>query len=145
MISTDDWSTTYKCNYDVAPETKLRSFQIKLNLRAVVTNIVLRSFEITTTDKCTFCDAEKETLLHLFCTCVKIASFWENVSSWIESKLKYRLVLKPFNMLFGIECNHKFYTIITCLYYMLDFYFFYFFDVKPQKIFLTCYSKCENS
>ena len=80
-ISTDDWSTIYKCNYDVTPKTKLRSFQIKLNLRAVVTNIVLLGLEITTTDKCTFCDAEKETLLHLFCTCVKVASFWENVSS----------------------------------------------------------------
>ena len=73
-------------------ETKLRSFQIKLNLRAVVTNIVLHGLEITTTDKCTFCDAEKETLLHLFCTCLKVASFWENFSSWIESKLKYRLM-----------------------------------------------------
>ena len=114
-ISTDDWSTIYKCNYDVTPETKLRSFQIKLNLRAVVTNIVLHGLEITTTDKCTFCDAEKETLLHLFCTCVKVASFWENVSSWIESKLKYKLVLKPCNMLFGVDCNHKLYTIINCL------------------------------
>ena len=99
----------------MTPETKLRLFQIKLNLRAVVTNIVLHGLEITTTDKCTFCDAEKETLLHLFCTCVKVAPFWENVGSWIESKLKYRLVLKPFNMLFGVECNHKFYTIINCL------------------------------
>ena len=45
----------------------------------------------------------------------KIASFWENVSSWIESKLKYRLVLKPINMLFSVECNHKFYTINNCL------------------------------
>ena len=40
-ISPDNWSTIYKCNYDVTPETKLRSFQIKLNLRALVTNIVL--------------------------------------------------------------------------------------------------------
>ena len=80
-ISTDDWSTIYKCNYDVTPETKLRSFQIKLNLRPVVTNIVLHGLEITTTNKCTFCDAEKETFLHLFCTCVKVALFWENVSS----------------------------------------------------------------
>ena len=36
--------------------------------------------------------------------------FWK-----IESKLKYKLVLKPFNMLFGLECKHKFYTIINCL------------------------------
>ena len=58
----------------------------------------------------------KRTLFYIFfCTCVKVVSFWENVSSWIELKLKYRLVLKPFNMLFGVECNHKFYAIINCL------------------------------
>ena len=44
-------------------------------MRAVVTNIVLHVLEITTTDKCIFCDAEKETLLRLFCTCVKVVSF----------------------------------------------------------------------
>ena len=114
-VGIDDWSTVYKCNYDVTPETKLRSFQIKVNLRAVVTNIVLNGLEITTTDKCTFCDAEKETLLHLFLYLCKSCFFWENVCSWIKSKLKYRLILKPFNMLFGVECNHKFYTIINCL------------------------------
>ena len=39
-IGTDDWSTIFQCNYEVTPETKLRLFQIKLNLRAVVTSIV---------------------------------------------------------------------------------------------------------
>ena len=39
-ISTEDWSTIYKCNYEITPETKLRSFQIKLNLRAVVIQIL---------------------------------------------------------------------------------------------------------
>ena len=46
-----------------------------------------------------FCDAEKETLLHFFCTCFKVASFWYNARKWIESKLKRRLVLPPYNML----------------------------------------------
>ena len=68
-------------NYEVIPKTKLRSFQIKPNLRAIDTNIVLHGLEIN--DKCTFCDVEKETLLHLFCTCVKVASFWENVSKLV--------------------------------------------------------------
>ena len=133
LIGAGDWSTIYKCNFDVTPETKLKSFQIKLNLRAVVTNIVLYGLEITTTDKCTFCDAEKETLLHLFCISVKVASFWENVSSLIESKLKYGLVLKPFNMLFSVECNYIFYTIINCLLLHARVLFF---GVKLQKIFL---------
>ena len=84
-IGADNWSTICKRNYKITPEIKLRSFQFQLNLRAVVTNIALHGLEITANDKCTFCDAEKETLLHLFFTGVKVASYWENVSSWIES------------------------------------------------------------
>ena len=51
----------------------------------------------------------------LFCTCVKVASSWKNVSSWVEPKLKHGPVLMPFNMLFDVECDNKFYTIINCL------------------------------
>ena len=70
----------------------------------------------TITDKCSFCEDEKETFSLLLCSSIKIASFWDNVSSWIESKLKCRLVLQPFNMLFSVGCNYKFYAFIyNCL------------------------------
>ena len=39
-----DWDQAYKTNYLCTIETKLRSFQIKLNLRGVVTNIQLFGF-----------------------------------------------------------------------------------------------------
>jgi len=48
--------------------------------------IGLHGFELIATDKCIFCDSEPETFIHLFCTCNIIATFWENVSSWIESQ-----------------------------------------------------------
>ena len=67
-----------------------------------ITVLISHGHEITTTEKCTFCDGEKETFLHFLFTCVEVASFWKNVSNWIESKLKYRLVLRPFNVLFGV-------------------------------------------
>jgi len=51
---TVSWSDVHKCNYFATPERKLRFFYIKLNLRAIDTNIVLFGIEIKTTDKCTF-------------------------------------------------------------------------------------------
>ena len=75
-MQTGNWSTIYKCNYKITLEIKLRLFQFKLNLSAVVTNIALHGLEITANLKCTFCDAEKETLLPFFCTGVKVASCW---------------------------------------------------------------------
>jgi len=44
----------------------------------------------------------------------KLSMFWENVSSWIVSKLKFRIILQPFNMLFGVKQVHKFSLIINC-------------------------------
>jgi len=40
-----------------------------------VTNIALHGFELIDTNKCTFCHRDPETLIHLFCTCTKIAFF----------------------------------------------------------------------
>ena len=76
----EDWSSMCKCNYEVTAETKLRSFQTKLKLRTVVANIILRGLHTITIDKYTFCHAGK-TYLHLLRACVKIASFWDKVSS----------------------------------------------------------------
>jgi len=74
-LNSDDWLGICKSNYTATQETKLRSFQIKFNLRAIVTNVALHGFELVDTDKCIFCDNEPEPLLHLFCTCTKIVLF----------------------------------------------------------------------
>ena len=67
------WNTLYRSVYNSTIETKLRSFQVKLNLRAIVTNVALvYGFSISDTDKCSFCKIEPETLLHLFYACRSI-------------------------------------------------------------------------
>ena len=101
-LGTEDWSIIYKCIYEVTSETKLKSFQIKVYMRAVATNIILHGLEIITTDKCTFYNSRTETFSHLLCTFIKVTSFWDNInfSGWIESKLKCILDFKPFNVLF---------------------------------------------
>ena len=50
--------------------------------KAVVTNIALHCFDIADSGKCSFCETERETLLHLFCACSSLILFWENVISW---------------------------------------------------------------
>ena len=41
-----NWNQIYKLNYFASNEVKLRSFQIKLNLRAIVTKIALHGMEL---------------------------------------------------------------------------------------------------
>ena len=61
-----------------------------------MTNITLHCFHIADSDKCSFCKTERETLLHLFCTCSSLVLFWENVlsCSLIHNRLICYLVLK---------------------------------------------------
>ena len=40
---------------------------IKLNFRAIVTNIALCDFSQVESENCTFCNQHRETLVHLFC------------------------------------------------------------------------------
>ena len=61
-----DWNEIYKTNYLCSIETKLRSFQIKLNLRVIVTNIQLFGFVLIESENCKFCNKAPKTLLHLF-------------------------------------------------------------------------------
>ena len=83
-----DWDEIYKTNYLCTIKTKLRSFQIKLNLRVVVTKIQLFGFGLIESENCKFCSRAPETFLHLFCTCHVVITNLENVSACISSLLQ---------------------------------------------------------
>ena len=61
-----DWKKVYENNYFSTIETKLRSFQIKLNLRSLVMNVQLAGFDIIDIELCSFCLQQPETLMHFF-------------------------------------------------------------------------------
>ena len=61
-----DWKKVYENNYFSTIETKLRSFQIRLNLRSLVMNVQLAGFGIIDSELCFFCLQQPETLMHFF-------------------------------------------------------------------------------
>ena len=61
-----DWKKVYENNYFSTIETKLRSFQIRLNLRSLVMNVQLAGFGIINSELCFFCLQQPETLMHFF-------------------------------------------------------------------------------
>ena len=97
-----DWDDICKTNYLCTIETKLRSFQIKLNLRVVVTNIQLFGFGLIESQNCKFCNKASDTLFHLFCTYLVVVTYWENVSACISSFLKDSFSFDKFNKVFGV-------------------------------------------
>ena len=61
-----DWKKVHENNYFSIIETKLRFFQIRLNLRSLVMNEQLAGFGIIDSKLCSFCFEQPKTLLHFF-------------------------------------------------------------------------------
>ena len=87
-----DWSTIYKNNYYATNQIKLRSFQIRLNLRSIVTNVQLYVLDIASDNLCTFCREEPETLIHLFCDCKIVDAFWNGAFDWILARFGINVI-----------------------------------------------------
>ena len=98
-----NWPIIYRNNYYCTSETKLRSFQIRLNLRATVCSSQLFGFGLIENDRRTFCKNASKTILHLFCTCIHVRKFWNKISSWLSHHFKCDINLYDFNKLFGFE------------------------------------------
>ena len=55
-------------------DKNLRSFQIRLNLQSLATNVQLTDFGIIDSELCSFCLEQPETLIHFFLVNMLIAS-----------------------------------------------------------------------
>ena len=63
---------------------KLRSFQYKLLLGAIVTNVQLKWYRIKETNNCSFCNAYKEDYKHLFYDCRYVQQIWSFVTDYLK-------------------------------------------------------------
>jgi len=61
------------------------SMQASFLLR-ISTNNFLKKIGLVNSEKCTFCQRETETLVHLLWECPKIQSFWISLSLWLQSR-----------------------------------------------------------
>ena len=70
--------------YKVTNITKYRSFQYRLLQRGLITNVQLFKWGITTSNNCTVCKENRETMLHLFVECHQVKDLWRNVFKFVE-------------------------------------------------------------
>ena len=73
--------------------TKLRSFQYKLLLRAIITNVHLKHYNVLTSNNCTFCNLETENYAHLFYFCESVRKLWEFIEKKCNCILSYENVI----------------------------------------------------
>ena len=153
-----NWSQTYESNYYSTNETKLRSFQMRLNLRSIVTKKQLHGCEMIDSNVYEFCLKETETLLHLFCECsIIVHQFWNNVFDFISTKSGIDLICNSKHRLFGFQEKGNEFCFINELLLCARFLIYrckysktmpnmlqYFNVLNSMRIFEHCIAKSNN-
>ena len=70
--------------YVVTNVPKYRSFQYRLLLRALVTNIHMKHWKLIESDQCSFCNKDRETYVHIFVMCEQVRELWIDVERVME-------------------------------------------------------------
>ena len=78
------WDKTYKNLSSIQFSNTLKWFQYQINRSCLKTNAIICHFVHNQSDRCTFCDLEKETILHLFWDCPKIKQFYVTLEPFLS-------------------------------------------------------------
>ncbi len=84
-INTDFMSEVFAKIKIMTLSTKLRSFHFRLLRNVIFTNDKLKSWNLVASDKCTFCNIEIETPLHLLWHCQTASHLWNQLSIWCKN------------------------------------------------------------
>ena len=96
------------CFYCVTVKTIYRAFQFKFLHRKIATNVFLYKIGIKQTVSCSFCEEQKETLVHLFWTCKYTQNFWKSMFEWISQNFKDLENVSPsWSLCFGLTDDVK--------------------------------------
>ena len=105
--NTLEWNRYHELNKNTIPDTRTRSFQYKIYHHILPTNTMLYKFGIKDSDKCTFCNNEKETLEHVFIDCTFSEHFWNELEIYLSDKLHRTFRLSRIEKIFGSLLENK--------------------------------------
>ena len=86
--------------YQVTNIAKFRSFQYRLLQRGIVTNIQLYKWKLKNNEYCSFCQNERETVLHLFVQCPIVKELWQSVMDNLSIRYQVEMIcINPENVI----------------------------------------------
>ena len=97
-----DWEDIYCMSKKVTKDTKLQVFQFQLIHNYLVTNSKLVYYKIKESNLCTFCNNEKETVVHLLWECEKTQHIYKEYCEWLGQTCGLQISLRKSNVLLGI-------------------------------------------
>ncbi len=92
-------------SFPVLPKAKEVHFKM-LNDIYPCNDLLYRRFNIGV-NVCTFCNADVETLEHLFFSCNLVKTFWEDWQMWLNSNAHFNLSITYRDILFGLQLEDK--------------------------------------
>ena len=98
-----EFARSFRRIYQTTNVARYRSFQFRLQQRALVTNIHLVKWGMAESDLCELCKVERETMLHLFVKCEKTKKLWEEVKKYLKDlgAIEEEISMQPANILFN--------------------------------------------
>ena len=82
-IDDNDWNLINMNVTKITQDTTLRWLQYRIIHRCIGTNNMLFRFNMLSSNLCTFCNENPETILHLFCDCKHVEKFWKDLELWL--------------------------------------------------------------
>ena len=83
-------------------------FQYCILYRILGTRKLLYTLNKSPSPNCLFCDDTPETLIHLFCQCLKVVHFWTEVEDWVASKTTLLTNFIPSEIILGYLKDENF-------------------------------------
>ena len=133
-----DWKIACSLSFSCTASTRLRTFHFKYLHRRISINVFLAKCKLEANDKCSFCEDEPKTLIHLFLQCPLTKQFWQNVLNWINTHPDHENVELSENMLLGLA-NWK--TVISNLLILIARYYIFLSKTRKEKPNLTAYKE----
>ena len=86
QITLDQWLNSFKILKKCTTDTKLRWLQFRILHNILTTNRSVAKFKPEQTPLCQFCKSHSETIHHLLWACIKVKTFWNELSCTINSR-----------------------------------------------------------
>ena len=91
----ENWNQYFSMLYHTTDDAKLLNFHYKLFHRIIYTNSKLFKCKMIETELCTFCNEQKETLMHLFFDCCHVRTFLLQLFEEISVKCNIHYLMTP--------------------------------------------------
>ena len=84
LLELQEFVKCVRCIPRMTISMKLRSFQYRLLMNVVITNVHLKVLKLRSNNLCSFCDVETESLTHLFHNYQLVTPLWDMIKNLLD-------------------------------------------------------------